>query len=240
MEAIFNVQIWDLRLFEDFDCLHSIICRLGAPFLVMPRLEHKVDRNGTAIGSMLRGFHPVSSSKFDRNVLKTGCSGFRQVMGTMSEQEKEKDKDPTTVVPAVRIFLVEDNPDHVFIALTVVRQVLGDDIELVHASNADEAMLMIAQFTENDRPDLFLVDLRLPDNGGFSVLQAARANEALAAVPMFVITSSLYDRDIAESYQLGASAVLCKPLSRAKLRDELVRVGALPMSQRPTDPAYRH
>jgi hypothetical protein len=57
---------------------------------------------------------------------------------------------------------------------------------------------------------------------------------------MFVITSSLYDRDIAESYQLGASAVLCKPLSRAKLRDELVRVGALPLSQRPGDPAYRH
>src|SRR5271155_3219356 len=142
------------------------------------------------------------------------------------EKEKEEEKDLSPLNPAVRIFLVEDNPDHVFIALTVVRQVLGDDIELVHAANADEA--------------LFLIDLRLPDNGGFSVLQAARANEALTAVPMFVITSSLYDRDIAESYQLGPPAVLCKPLSRAKLRDELVRVGALPLSQRPGDPAYRH
>lgn len=158
----------------------------------------------------------------------------------MSDQEKEKDQEPTLLTSGVRIFLVEDNPDHVFIALTVVRQVLGDDIELVHASNADEALLMIAQFTEHDRPDLFLVDLRLPDNGGFSVLQATRANEALARVPMFVITSSLYDRDIAESYQLGASAVLCKPLSRAKLRDELVRVGALPQSHRPAPPEYRH
>jgi len=155
------------------------------------------------------------------------------------EKEKEQDKGLSLLNPGVRIFLVEDNPDHVFIALTVVRQVLGDDIELVHASNADEALLMIAQFTEHDRPDLLLVDLRLPDNGGFSVLQAARANEALTAVPMFVITSSLYDRDIAESYQLGASAVLCKPLSRAKLRDELVRVGALPPSQRRVDPSYR-
>ncbi|MGB3549407.1 MAG: response regulator [Candidatus Binatus sp.] len=160
----------------------------------------------------------------------------------MSDQEKDKEqeKESSLLSPAVRIFLVEDNPDHVFIALTVVKQVLGDDIELVHASNADEALLMIAQFTEQDRPDLFLVDLRLPDNGGFSVLQATRANEALTAVPMFVITSSLYDRDIAESYQLGASAVLCKPLSRAKLRDELVRVGALPASQRTSDSAYRH
>src|ERR1700675_3629539 len=158
----------------------------------------------------------------------------------MSDQDKEKeqDKDLGALNPAVRIFFVEDNPDHVFIALTVVRQVLGDDIELVHAANADEALEMITQFTETDRPDLFLVDLRLPDNGGFSVLQAARSNEALMAVPMFVITSSLYDRDIAESYHLGASAVLCKPLSRAKLRDELVRVGALPLSQRPVDTLY--
>lgn len=157
----------------------------------------------------------------------------------MGDEEKEPEDEINLLNHAVRIFLVEDNPDHVFIALTVVRQVLGDDIELVHASNADEALLMIARFTEQDRPDLFLVDLRLPDNGGFSVLQATRANEALATVPMFVITSSLYDRDIAESYQLGASAVLCKPLSRAKLRDELVRVGALPLSQRRPDPAYR-
>lgn len=146
-------------------------------------------------------------------------------------------QDPIT--PAVRIFLVEDNPDHVFIALTVVRQVLGDDIEIVHAQNADEALEMITQFTEHDRPDLFLVDLRLPDNGGFSVLEATRSNEALVSVPMFVITSSLFDRDIAESYELGASAVLCKPLSRARLRDELVRVGALPISQRSLDRSYR-
>jgi CheY-like chemotaxis protein len=171
--------------------------------------------------------------------LEIGRRAYHQVTVTMDDQEKEQEKELSQLNPAVRIFLVEDNPDHVFIALTVVRQVLGDDIELVHAQNADEALLMIAQFTELDRPDLFLVDLRLPDNGGFSVLQAARANEALTSVPMFVITSSLYDRDIAESYQLGASAVLCKPLSRAKLRDELVRVGALPVSQRPVASSYR-
>jgi len=156
------------------------------------------------------------------------------------DQEKEQDKEPTSLNPAVRIFLVEDNPDHVFIALTVVRQVLGDDIELVHAANADEALLMIAQFTEQDRPDLFLVESTSARQWRVLGTAGARSNEALTTVPMFVITSSLYDRDIAESYQLGASAVLCKPLSRAKLRDELVRVGALPLSQRPADPAYRH
>ena len=40
----------------------------------------------------------------------------------------------------------------------------------------------------------------------------------------------LYDRDIAECYQMGASAVLCKPLSRAIFREEIARVGLIPGS----------
>ncbi|MHB8382172.1 MAG: response regulator [Candidatus Binataceae bacterium] len=151
------------------------------------------------------------------------------------------EKDLESAGPCVRIFLVEDNPDHVFIALTVMRQVLGDAIEMLHAQNAEEALDMIAQFTEYDRPDLFFVDLRLPDNGGFSVLTAVRGSEVCSMVPLFVVTSSMYDRDIAESYELGASAVLSKPLSRAKLREELTRIGALPPSnQPPPGTTYRH
>jgi CheY-like chemotaxis protein len=132
----------------------------------------------------------------------------------------------------VRILLVEDNADHAFVALTVARQVLGECIELIHAQNADEAVELIGHFTPEDRPDLFMVDLRLPDNGGFAVLTAVRGNNACEQVPLFVITSSGYDRDIAECYQLGASAVLCKPLSRAIFRDEITRVGLIPGTSR--------
>jgi CheY-like chemotaxis protein len=128
----------------------------------------------------------------------------------------------------VRVFLVEDNAEHSFIAVTVLRQLLGESSETVVAQTADEAVDLIAQFTEHDRPDLILVDLRLPGSGGFAVLSAVRSHEACAKVPVFVITSSLYDQDIAQSYELGASAVLCKPLSRASLREELVRIGKLP------------
>ena len=127
-----------------------------------------------------------------------------------------------------RVFLVEDNREHSFIAIRVLRQLLGEGSEIIIAENADEAVGLITQFTENDRPDLMLVDLRLPENGGFAVLSAARAHDPCAHVPTFVITSSLYDQDIAQSYELGASAVLCKPLSRASLREELIRIGKLP------------
>jgi CheY-like chemotaxis protein len=128
---------------------------------------------------------------------------------------------------AMRVFLVEDNPQHSFVAVRVLQQLLGESSEVVVAENAEEALTLIDQFTEHDRPDLVLVDLRLPDNGGFEVLSAVRSNEACAQVPAFVLTSSLYDKDVAQSYDLGAAAVLCKPLSRANLREELVRIGKL-------------
>jgi CheY-like chemotaxis protein len=127
----------------------------------------------------------------------------------------------------VRVFLVEDNAEHAFIAVTVIRQLLGEASEVIVAENAEEAVGLIGQFTDSDRPDLMLVDLRLPENGGFAVLTAARGHDPCAHVPTFVITSSLYDQDIAKSYELGASAVLCKPLSRATLREELIRIGKL-------------
>src|SRR6202162_3922092 len=149
----------------------------------------------------------------------------------MKEEVQRSRKVETPSDPVgVRILLVEDNPDHAFVALTVARQVLGECIELIHAQNADEAVELIGHFTAEDRPNLFMVDLRLPDNGGFSVLTAIRGSTACEHVPMFVITSSGYDRDIAECYQLGASAVLCKPLSRAIFREEIARVGLIPGS----------
>jgi len=128
---------------------------------------------------------------------------------------------------AMRVFLIEDNPQHSFVAVKVLQQLLGENSEVIVAENAEEALSLIDHFTEYDRPDLVLVDLRLPDNGGFEVLSAVRSHEACAQVPAFVLTSSLYDRDVAQSYDLGAAAVLCKPLSRASLREELVRIGKL-------------
>ena len=126
-----------------------------------------------------------------------------------------------------RVLLVEDNPEHGFIAVTVVRQVLGEASEVIVAETADEAIGLIGQFTDQDRPDLMLVDLRLPEGGGFAVLSAIRAHDPCLSVPIFVITSSMYDLDIAQSYELGASAVLCKPLSRAILKEELARIGVI-------------
>jgi two-component system, response regulator len=142
------------------------------------------------------------------------------------------DNRSSSELPA-RVLLVEDNSEHSFVAVRVLHQLLGYGCEIIIAESAEEALHLIDGFTEYDRPDLMLIDLRLPDNRGLEVLSAAGAHEACAGVPAFVITSSLYDRDVAQSYQLGASAVLSKPLSRASLREELVRIGSLAPNRSP-------
>jgi CheY-like chemotaxis protein len=126
-----------------------------------------------------------------------------------------------------RILVVEHNPEDSFIAVTVLRQLLGDGPEIIIADNAHEAFYLLHHFTAYDRPDLILVDLRLPDDSGLDVLAAARAHEHCAQIPTFVITRSIHQDDVVQSYQLGASAVLNQPLSRAGLREELVRTGNL-------------
>jgi len=136
--------------------------------------------------------------------------------------------------PGSRVLLVEDNPDHALLASIVLQQVLGDSMELIHAEDAIEALELISEFGPSDHPDLIMVDLRLPLDGGLDVLAAIRANAVCASVPAFVVTSSRWDRDVAMCYQLGALAVLHKPLSRRELRDELSRLGHLSEVTLPT------
>jgi CheY-like chemotaxis protein len=135
--------------------------------------------------------------------------------------------DKSSFPQPLRVLLVEDNPQHSFVAVTVLHQLLGEGSEIFVAETAAAALDLLDQFTPHDRPDLILVDLRLPDGSGLAVLSAVSAHQACAHVPTLVITGSLYEQDVAQSYHFGAAAVLGKPLSRASLREELVRIGSL-------------
>ena len=53
-----------------------------------------------------------------------------------------------------RVFLVEDNPEHSFIAVKVLHQLLGEESEIIVIENADKALYLLHRFTEHDRPDL--------------------------------------------------------------------------------------
>lgn len=61
------------------------------------------------------------------------------------------------------------------------------------------------------RPDLILLDLRMPKKDGFEALREIRADSRLQSIPVVVLTTSRVEWDIQNSYALGANAYLAKP-----------------------------
>ncbi|HYR51373.1 MAG TPA: response regulator [Candidatus Dormibacteraeota bacterium] len=105
---------------------------------------------------------------------------------------------------AKRVLLVEDNED-VALALTVRLAGAGFEVRSVDTATGGIKALDVFE------PDLVLLDLLVPEGGGFSVLKALRKAPHTRRVPVIVMTG-LEDRDYeAKIRNLGVNALLYKP-----------------------------
>lgn len=113
-----------------------------------------------------------------------------------------------------RILLVEDNPgDAALIVHQAARHRLTNPID--HVPGGQEAIDYLAwHLDQGSLPDLVLLDLNMPGVPGQDVLQWIRGHEdeTLRQVPVIVLTSSSADEDVIETYDLGASAYVVKPV----------------------------
>jgi len=62
--------------------------------------------------------------------------------------------------------------------------------------------LTLDSFEDAVTPDIILLDLNLPRVDGREVLESIKNTESLKRIPTIVLTSSMADRDIVESYDL--------------------------------------
>lgn len=70
------------------------------------------------------------------------------------------------------------------------------------------------------RPDLIVVDMLIPDGGGFRVLQEIRSS-ALKEIPMLAIAAEAMEGNVEDAYQAGATEVLLKPYTVTDLQEKL-------------------
>ncbi len=107
------------------------------------------------------------------------------------------------------ILLVEDNPDDERLAVRALRRA-NITAEILIARNGEEALETV--FNISCLPIIMLLDLKLPKIDGLDVLKAIRANEKTRLLPVVILTSSSEQRDIIESYDLGANSYVRKPI----------------------------
>jgi two-component system response regulator len=115
------------------------------------------------------------------------------------------------------ILLVEDDPNDELLTLRALRR--GNIVnEVVVAHDGAEALDYLfgaGAYAGRDTsvmPTVILLDLRLPKIDGLEVLRRLRADERTELLPVVVLTSSDEERDIVESYKLGANSYIRKPV----------------------------
>jgi hypothetical protein len=115
-----------------------------------------------------------------------------------------------------RVLIVEDDPDTVGFLEAAMRQI---GFTPLVAADGYEALTM----ARRHRPDLILLDLRLPGMDGFEALTHLKRDAITQAIPIIAVSAHVADteRERKRLLALGASAFLPKPFSIGDLLSEI-------------------
>jgi CheY-like chemotaxis protein len=116
------------------------------------------------------------------------------------------------------ILLVEDNPMDVELTLAAFREAkLCNKIHAVlNGQDALDYTFGRNQYADRElypKPDLILLDIKLPGIDGFEVLRQIKSAPIIKRVPVVMLTSSKEDGDRALSYDNGVNSYIIKPVS---------------------------
>src|SRR6202171_5172858 len=141
----------------------------------------------------------------------------------MSTAEPQLTSLPEATDEDVEILLVEDNPNDVEMTLHALkRSGLTNRIRVVR-DGAEALEFLFANGAE--LPKVVMLDLKLPRVDGIEVLRAVRADPRTRTIPVVVLTSSAEERDIAETYGLGANSYIVKPVDFDQFTEAVRQLG---------------
>jgi chemotaxis family two-component system response regulator Rcp1 len=128
---------------------------------------------------------------------------------------------------SIDILLVEDNEGDAHLTREALKRAKVRN--RVHTTcDGVEAMQFLRRegdFAGSPRPDLVLLDLNLPNMDGREVLEAIKADPALRAIPVVVVTSSAAEADIVRTYALNANCYVTKPVDLQQFLHVIGSVG---------------
>ena len=121
------------------------------------------------------------------------------------------------------ILLVEDNPDDEELTRIAFEESNLAN-QLVVAHDGVEALEFLLD-PQRPLPQMVLLDLKLPKLNGLEVLRRLRADERGKFLPVVILTSSDEERDLFDSYGLGANSYVRKPVDFAQFVDSVRQLG---------------
>ena len=114
-----------------------------------------------------------------------------------------------------RVLYVEDD-DSIREITSLALSAIGG-LQVLACSSGDEALRMAEDFA----PDMFLLDVMMPEMDGIQALAALRAKAALCYVPAVFLTAKVMPAEISSLNRLGVLGVLTKPFDPLQLAIKL-------------------
>ncbi|MDH7596438.1 MAG: response regulator [Methanothrix sp.] len=121
------------------------------------------------------------------------------------------------------VLLVEDDENHASLFIRSFEEMnMGRIYWVSDGEQALDFLLHRGRYVDSSispRPDLILLDLRLPRMDGMDLLKEIKRSEDLRSIPVVILTTSKNRHDIRNAYMNHANSYLIKPLGFNKFQE---------------------
>jgi len=109
-----------------------------------------------------------------------------------------------------KVLVVDDEPTNIHVAA----KALEESYELLVATDGKKAI----ETTNEQLPDLVLLDIMMPEMDGFEVAQRIHSNPLTKNIPIIFLTAKQHQEDVKQGFQFGAKDYIRKPFKPDELQ----------------------
>lgn len=123
------------------------------------------------------------------------------------------------------VLLVDDNPEHV----RTIQNAFDPSVQVVAIATGQQALAYLqrqGKFQTAPRPNLILLELKLPDQEGHAILSTLKQDSSLKRIPTVILTHSDQPEDIFRSYTTQGNCYVIKASDPEQLNEIVARIEA--------------
>jgi two-component system, chemotaxis family, chemotaxis protein CheY len=120
--------------------------------------------------------------------------------------------------PSMKIMVVDDMSTMRRIVKNLLKQLGFANVD--EAENGQEALIKLRA----DKFGFVVSDWNMPVMSGIQLLKAIRADEALKAIPVLMVTAEAQKENIIEAVQAGVSNYVVKPFTAEILQEKMAKI----------------
>jgi len=127
-----------------------------------------------------------------------------------------------------RILIVDDSSKDVELTIAALaeKNLANEVIVAEDGIEALDYLFKRGKFVDDKSfPTVILLDIKMPRMDGIEVLRYIRQNPKFKLIPIIMVTSSGEEKDLIESYKLGANSYVVKPIDVAQFIDSIKVLG---------------